>query len=171
MRRYSGICSLAFVPLIAIACSGADVPEPEATVPAPQADFAPTATHYKPVASTIDLMRGLITLSAEVYWQSVSVVVDEEGIHENMPQTDEDWIEVWAAGMALAESGNLLMMPPRALDEDQWIVYSTALVDAGFAAAQAAMARDFEGVLAEGEAIYNTCVACHRDYVPRLPDL
>jgi hypothetical protein len=51
------------------------------------------------------------------------------------------------------------------------MVYSVSLVDAGLAAAQAAIARDFEGVLAEGETIYNACVACHRDYVPRLPDL
>src|SRR5690554_3650197 len=110
MRRFSGVCSLAVVALSAIACNGADVPAPEATEAAQEPQSAQISPPYKPVASTVDLMRGLITLSAEVYWESVSVVVDEDGVHENMPQTDEEWIEVWAAGMALAESGNLLMM-------------------------------------------------------------
>jgi hypothetical protein len=100
---------------ILVACDGTEVPE----ATAPQPDSLQIMPPYKPVASTVDLMRGLITLSAEVYWESVSVVVDDEGVHENMPQTDEDWIEVWAAGIALAESGNLLMMPPRAIQEEQ----------------------------------------------------
>jgi hypothetical protein len=33
------------------------------------------------------------------------------------------------------------------------------------------MDRDFEGVLAVGEEVYNVCVECHRIYVPTLPDL
>ena len=126
---------------------------------------------YKPVASVLDLMRGMITLSAEVYWGSVSIVVDVNGITENKPETELEWIEVWAAGMNIAESGNLLMMPPRGRNEEAWNAYSIDLVDAGYAAARAALARDVEGVLAEGETIYNACLACHRDYVPALPDL
>ena len=87
------------------------------------------------------------------------------------PETDEEWIEVWSAGMTLAESGNLLMMPPRAVDNGDWIRLSTDLVDAGLKAAQVAMDRDFEGVLAVGEEVYNVCVECHQTYVPTLPDL
>lgn len=152
------------------ACGGAE-PAGESTEAADADATTRIAPRYKPVASVLDLMRGVITLSAEDYWESVSIVVDAEGVHENMPQTDEEWIEVWAAGIALAESGNLLMMPPRAINEEAWMAYSEDLVDAGYAAAQAALARDFEGVLAEGETIYNACVACHQDYVPALPDL
>lgn len=170
MRPILMSCSLAFAASILVACGEIEAPDETADAPV-EAEAARIEPRYKPVASVVDLMRGMITLSAEVYWESVSVVVDSEGVHENMPQSDEEWIEVWAAGMALAESGNLLMMPPRAIDEEQWMAYSEDLVDAGFAAARAALDRDFEGVLAEGETIYNACVACHRDYVPRLPDL
>lgn len=169
MRLIPMSCSLAFALSALVACGEVEGPE-TADTPV-ETDAARVEPRYKPVASVVDLMRGLITLSAEVYWESVSVVVDSDGVHENMPQSDEEWIEVWAAGMALAESGNLLMMPPRAIDEEQWMAYSEDLVDAGSAAARAALDRDFEGVLAEGETIYNACVACHRDYVPRLPDL
>lgn len=148
------------------ACGQADVPESIKTV-----SEAPAATPYKPVATVLDLMRSSVTLSAETYWESVSVVVDFDGVHENMPETDLEWIEVWAAAMTLAESGNLLMMPPRAPDQGDWIRISTDLVDVGLRAAQIAQARDFEGMLDVGEDIYNVCVECHRLYVPQMPDL
>lgn len=174
MRLLSIPGYLALVSLALAACEPAETPD-EATqdtqAAAGEAEPEQITPPYKPVATVADLMRGPITLEAERYWQSVSVVVDADGVHENMPETDEEWIEVWAAGMALAESGNLLMMPPRAKNEEAWMQYSEDLVDAGRAAAQAAIDRDFEGVLAEGETIYNACIACHRDYVPRLPDL
>lgn len=163
--------SLALVASALAACGQAEAPDEATEDTAREAGPARITPPYKPVATVADLMRGLITLSAETYWASVSVVIDAEGVHENMPETDEEWIEVWSAGMALAESGNLLMMPPRAMNEQAWMEYSEDLVDAGFAAAQAALARDFEAVLAEGETIYNACIACHQDYVPALPDL
>jgi len=143
-------------------CGGQEAPE------APAAEAAPAATPYKPVATLVDLMRSAVTLSAEVYWESVSIVVDAEGIHENHPETDLEWIEVWGAAMTLAEAGNLLMMPPRAVDNDEWIRLSTALVDVGLKAAQAASDRDFEAVLNVGEEVYNVCVECHETYVPTL---
>jgi hypothetical protein len=132
---------------------------------------AQAATTYKPVATVVDLMRSMVEIPAEIYWQSVSVVVDADGTHENMPETDLEWIEVWAAAMTLAETGNLLMMPPRAVDNDEWIRMSTDLVNASLRAAQVASARDFEGMLDVGEEIYLVCLECHQTYVPTLPDL
>jgi hypothetical protein len=149
------------------ACGGGDT---SSEAPAATAPAAP-ATPYKPVATVLDLMRSSVTLSAETYWESVSVVVDFDGVHENMPETDLEWIEVWAAAMTLAESGNLLMMPPRAPDQGDWIRISTDLGDVGLRAAQIAQARDFEGMLEIGEEIYNVCVECHRTYVPTMQDL
>ena len=160
-----GLFGLAAVGLVA--CGGGESADQSAGTPA----VAAPATPYKPVATVLDLMRGTVTLSAEVYWESVSIVIDIEGVHENQPETDNEWIEVWSAAMTLAESGNLLMMPPRAVDQGEWIRISTALVDVGLKAAQVALDRDFEGVLAVGEEIYNVCVECHRIYVPTLPDL
>jgi hypothetical protein len=163
--NYLGLLVLATASLSA--CGPTEMPESSDAADAVQQ----SATPYKPVATVVDLMRGLVTLSAETYWESVSVVVDIDGVHENQPETDLEWIEVWAAAMSLAESGNLLMMPPRAYDNEEWIRISTGLVDVGLKAAQIASARDFEGMLTVGEEIYNVCVECHRIYVPTLPDL
>lgn len=163
MRSYTYPGLLVLAALSLSACGPQEPPE-EPVAQAP-------ATPYKPVATVLDLMRGLVTLSAEDYWGSVSIVVDFDGVHENQPETDLEWIEVWSAGMALAESGNLLMMPPRAVDTGEWVRISTDLVDVGLRAAQIASDRDFEGMLTVGEDIYNVCVECHRIYVPMLPDL
>jgi hypothetical protein len=167
MRSTFKLSLLALSAVTFAGCGGqqsADEPPAEAAAPAP-------ATHYKPVATVLDLMRGTLSYSALTYWQSVSIVVDADGIHENQPETEEEWEAVWAAGVTLAESGNLLMMPPRLIDEEDWIRMSTNLVDVGLRAAQVAIDEDFEGVLALGEEIYNVCVECHRTYVPTLADL
>jgi hypothetical protein len=151
---------------------GPSVTGPDAAEPPPQAQAAaPVLPPFKPVASVLDLMRSTITVSAETVWESVSIVVDVNGITEHAPEGDEGWRLVWAAGVTLSESGNLLMMAPRALDDGDWMRYSEALVDAGAEAASAAQARDFEGLLDIGETIYNACLDCHQAYVPALPDL
>ena len=81
----------------------------------------PAAPPFKPVTTVLELMESVIAHAAEVYWQAVQVTVDETGVHERNPQTDEEWESVWAAGLAIAESGNLLMMESRARDADEWM--------------------------------------------------
>jgi hypothetical protein len=170
MYSVSRSCLFAAIPLALGACGGPETGDEAAETGDATAAEMP-ATPYKPVATVADLMRSVVSLSAERYWGAVSVVVDADGEHENMPQTDLEWLELWGDAMTLAESGNLLMMPPRAPDQDEWIRLSTELVDVGARAAQLALDRDFEGVLAVGEDIYNVCSECHEIYVPTLPDL
>jgi hypothetical protein len=126
------------------------------------------APPYKPVTTVLELMESVIAHAAEVYWESVSVTVDETGVHERAPQTDEEWEAVWAAGLSLAESGNLLMMAPRAVDDGAWMQFAVSLVDAGAEAAAAAAAHDVERVFAAGEQVYNVCTACHARYASEL---
>lgn len=121
---------------------------------------------FKPVTTTLVLMESVIVHAAEVYWDSVQVTVDESGVHERQPETDEDWEFVWAAALTIAESGNLLMMPPRAMDDGAWMQFSRSLIDAGVEAAAAAEAHDVERVFAAGEQVYNVCVGCHMRYIP-----
>jgi hypothetical protein len=126
----------------------------------------PDPPPYKPVASVVQLMEGPIVHAAEVYWESVSTIVDKDGIHENFPQNDEEWEAVWAAGITIGESGNLLMMSSRAKDNAEWMRLSADLVDAGMEAAQAAESKDPDKVLEVGEKVYNVCTECHMKYIP-----
>ena len=126
----------------------------------------PEPPPFKPVANVDQLMDATITPAAEVYWASVSTIVDKDGITENFPRTDEEWEAVWGAAMTIAESGNLLMMSTRAKDDGDWMKFSSALVDAGVAAAKAAEAKNPEMVLEQGEQVYNVCTGCHMQYIP-----
>jgi hypothetical protein len=68
--------------------------------------------------------------------------------------------------VAIAEAGNLLMMAPRARDNDAWIAMSRDMNDKAAAVARAAEARDADQVLDTGGALYGTCTACHAKYIP-----
>jgi hypothetical protein len=120
---------------------------------------------FMPVASVLELMESVIAHASEDYWTAVSVTVDERGVTEDYPETDEDWDDLWSAAMTIAESGNLLMIAPRAVDDGAWMQFSRALVDAGVGAAAAAQSKDPEQVFAAGEQVYTVCVACHARYV------
>ena len=120
---------------------------------------------FKAVASVDQLMLGTIQHAASVYWNSVSTVVDKDGIHENFPQNDMEWTTTWAAAITLAESGNLLMMPERARADADWNKFALQLVEVGNRAAQAAEARNADLVLEQGEKVYDVCTACHMKFI------
>lgn len=147
--RICSILAVAFVCVASLGCARQAEPPP-----------------FKPAASVLQLMEGPIVHAAEVYWGSVSTVVDKDGIHENFPQNDEEWEGVWAAGVTIGESGNLLMMGDRAKDDGEWMRLSAALVDVGMEAAAAGEAKNPEKVLEVGERVYNVCTECHMKYIP-----
>lgn len=87
-------------------------------------------------------------------------------IDRKPPQSDYDWGLVERSALTLAESGNLLMLPGRARDEDKWVKDTKLLVDVGTAAFKAAQAKDLNAVLALNEQLNTACVTCHQDYRP-----
>jgi len=127
---------------------------------------APEPPPYKPLASVKDLMEATVQPAADVYWKSVSTTVTRDGVEEKFPKTDVEWEAVWAAAVTIAESGNLMMMPSRAKENDpEWLKLSAALVDAGDLAAKAALSKNPERVLEQGEKVYDVCTNCHRKYI------
>ncbi len=147
------------------ACGASE--EPESAAPAADAAPAGPPSFRGDIPMNI-LMQGPVTLAAEVYWDSVRIVVDLEGEHIYQPETPDDWHVVWQAGISIAESANLMMDDERALDQGDWLRLSNDLYDAGISAARAADRQDYEGVLDEGEKVYNACTACHEQYMPTV---
>ena len=49
----------------------------------------------------------------------------------NRPWTDAEWAAVGASAAVLAESGNLLVIGDRAVDEGDWVTMSKALAEPG----------------------------------------
>jgi hypothetical protein len=66
---------------------------------------APTP-QFTIVASNKQIMQAITIPSSEVIF----------GIGDEPPQDDAGWLAVESAAIALAESGNLMMMPGRAVD-------------------------------------------------------
>ena len=64
----------------------------------------------------------------------------------------------------LAESGNLLMMDGRAVDKDQWMAMSRAMVDAGVGVVRAANAKQAKSLIAARARLNATCENCHKAY-------
>ena len=69
----------------------------------------------------------------------------------------------------LAESANLLLMPDRIRDEEQWVADATLLLEVGRAALRATRDRDVEALSNLNEQLYQSCVMCHQHYREGYP--
>src|SRR4029434_3997523 len=78
--------------------------------PAPAASAQP---EYIPTATVKDLMLSVVDPSADAVWLSVTAVMDEKGLNETAPKSDEEWAKVRHGAVTLMEAANLLMIPGR----------------------------------------------------------
>ena len=156
---------------------------------APAAPPAPPEPTYLPTATIKDLMLSIVDPSADVVWLSVTTIVDDKGLVETMPKTDEEWKKVRQGAIALAEAANLLKMPGRrvaqpgeksdtpgvelepeemdvliAKDRAAWHERATHLHDAAIDVIAAIDAKDGNKVFELGEKIEETCENCHKQY-------
>jgi hypothetical protein len=83
------------------------------------------------------------------------------------PKTDSLWQGVQNNALLLAESGNLLMLPGRAPDKEDWIKQARAMIDAAMLAFEAAATKDSEELAEAGDKIYATCETCHDKYMAK----
>lgn len=150
--------SLLLSAAIAAGCRGTPSPAP---APAPAA-----APPFRPVADVKHVMSAIIDPAADIYWDAVRTIIDKNGTVEIAPKTEEEWIAVRNSAYVVAESGNLLMMDPRARDRGEWIALSQALVEVAQRAIEAAESKNKTAVFDVGGQVYDACVACHAKYMP-----
>jgi len=117
-----------------------------------------------PVASVLQIMRGITAPAARTVFGSVATIVTPSGTEERAPRTAEEWNAVGDSAAALVESGNLLMLGDRAIDKGDWMTMSRALIDASRIALEAAQAKNVEALFGAGETINATCDNCHQRY-------
>jgi len=58
-------------------------------------------------------MESIIDPSADALWSAVGSVADNEGIHDLIPKTSEEWLDLRRAAVRIIEGSNLLLMPGR----------------------------------------------------------
>jgi hypothetical protein len=139
------------VSVLASACSSAPAPPP-----------------FKPVADNKLLMQAVVDPMADVLWDSVKTIVTAKGTEDFRPRTEEEWTAVRNAAVALTESGNLLMLVPRAKDGGEWMKRSQELINTGEAAIRAIDAKNAERLFTVGGDIYEACSNCHRQYMEAI---
>ena len=125
---------------------------------------AEAAVATTPVASVRQIMSGIVAPASTVVYGAVATTVTAKGMEEKVPANDAEWARVADSAAALAESGNLLLMGGRAVDQGDWATISRALIEAANTALKAAEAKSADGVLEAGGAINETCDNCHAKY-------
>ena len=128
----------------------------------------PTPTPFKPIANNKLLMQSVVVPNADVIWDAVKIIETKEGTEDIRPTTDAQWAAVRNAAVTVAESGNLLMMVPRAKDGGEWMQRAQEMINAGEAAIRAAEAKNAEKLFTVGGDIYDSCSNCHRKYLDAI---
>jgi hypothetical protein len=123
---------------------------------------------FKAVATTQDVMEGLMADAAQKIWDSVKTEIDEKGVHETRPQTKEDWQHLAHYARGLAESASLLLYDGRLEDHGDWEKFTKELSDKALAAAKAADDQDADAIIQTGGDIYEACSKCHETYLERV---
>ena len=128
-----------------------------------QAPAQPPAA-FQPVGTMKQLMIDIIYPTSDAIFY----------VDRDPPKNQHEWNALRAQALTLAESGNLLMMPGRARDQENWMKDSKMLVDIGAAAYKAAQAKDLDAIRALNDSLNDACVMCHQQYRPgyhkRPPD-
>jgi hypothetical protein len=144
----SALATIAVISTLLAAQTPAPVRPPAATSSAP----AP-----RTVATVKQLMHAIVIPSSEAIFKAAG----------EPPTTDAAWLAMEHQALALAESGNLLMIGSRVRDRGDWLKFSRALVDAAATAATAAAAKNADNLSTAGDAIYETCETCHGKYMKK----
>jgi hypothetical protein len=114
------------------------------------------APEYEPVGNMKQLMIDIIYPTSDAMFY----------IERAAPKTEADWNIIRNQALTLAESGNLILMPGRAREPGNWVKETKMMIAAAKACYKAALAKDMAGVLAQGDALTESCIACHKEYRP-----
>ena len=123
-----------------------------------------SVVNYETSLDVEQLMHYVLEPAADIVWDSAGTIATLEGVEDLAPTTDEGWFRVQHAAAVVSESGNLLLMPGRSKDGDDWHEISLGLVSTGAALMTAAEQQNADAIFELGGQLYNVCVACHQRY-------
>jgi cytochrome c556 len=150
---------------------------------------APPTAEPAPTATIKDLMDAMVDPSAEYLFDNIVEIVDEKGIIDKTPKTDEEWAEVRRRAVMLVEAPNLLVASGRRVarpgekaqypdvelgpekiqqlidgDRDAFVRRAKRLQDAAVLALKAIDARDKAQLFAKLGDVDKACESCHLHY-------
>jgi hypothetical protein len=149
-----------------------------------------TAGGVRFVGSVRDIMHIMVEPNADKIFDSVAIDVNETGIHEQKPETDEQWEELEHAAIGLAEAFNLVKMVGRPMAQPgemntdpegpelapvviaakvnrtrpQFNKYANALQDLAVKTLKIVAKKDTQGLFDIGGDLDQACENCHLEY-------
>jgi hypothetical protein len=115
------------------------------------------APGFRPVGTVRQIMLGIVGPSSDVIF----------AVPNKPPKDDAGWQAVQNSSLMLAEAGNLLMIPVRAKDKNEWMKYAGKLNEVGAEAFKAANMKDGAALEEIGNKIDAVCEECHAKYLPK----
>jgi cytochrome c' len=123
----------------------------------PQRGDTQSATGIRTVGSVMQVMQAIVKPASDAVFAAGG----------EPPKDMAGWIAVEYQALALAESGNLLMIGNRVKDSADWMKMSRAMVDTSAVALKAAQAKDAAAMSKASDAVYDTCESCHMKYLKK----
>jgi hypothetical protein len=140
-------------------------------------------------SSIKDIMESIVDPSADALWGAVGSVVDNDGIHDLVPKTPQEWTDLRHAAVRMIEGGNLLMMPGREAapagskseaegveleppeitvlvkkNRKSFNAFAEALRGLGWDALRATDAKDAASLMDVGARMESVCEGCHQTF-------
>ena len=128
----------------------------------------PAPVPFKPIVDNKLLMQSVVDPNADFVWDAVKIIMTKDGEQDIRPRSDAEWTAVRNAAITVMESGNLLMMAPRAKDAGDWMRLSQELIDTSQSAIRAAESKDADRLFTVGGDIYDACSHCHQKYMEAI---
>jgi hypothetical protein len=176
-------------PFVLVVCAAVVVASCQGTPSEPAATTAATQPSYTTTATIKDIMLHIVDPAGDLVWDSVSTVIDKQGLHETLPTTDEDWFKIRSGVITLIEASNLLIVPGRAMarpgeksvapgvelepaemevlvkkDIEGWRRHAKDLHDISLKVLDVVEKKDAQALFDIGEDLDKACENCHRAY-------
>jgi len=124
------------------------------------------APRFETRLAVSEIMGHMVDPASFMYWNATGEEETEAGTKSKAPTTEQGWETMVSGATIVAEAGNALQLPGRAIaPAADWNRYAQQLTAQALAARAAADKHDPKAVYDEGAKLYEVCVACHKQYV------
>lgn len=127
-----------------------------------------TGGQFDTTLTTQQVMKHVIDPAAIGLWGRAGSMETENGTIYLAPETEEDWAAAEHEAAIVAEGGNLLLLPGRALkleaSDNDWARFARDLTRAALKVKAATADRDADRMFEAGADLYQVCTACHEKY-------
>lgn len=109
------------------------------------------------IGTPLELMKTLVIPQSDVVF----------AVGRAAPKDDKDWAVVMRAADRLEEAAKTLSAQAPAGNNAAWVKFARSMGDAANRAGSAARTKNVDATLDAGDALYETCEGCHKQYLKK----